>query len=98
MQILTPLKNVCHFINTSVFLNFYTLLSLIFYSVITIHFIPIAKPTCKITDTIQLNFRHEPVIKDDEIKSLVNSREKFISYLVNHLIHYHPIANPGRGK
>jgi len=52
----------------------------------------------EITDCIQLTFRREPAIKDDDIKSLVGSAEEFINYVVNHPIRYRLIANPGVGK
>jgi hypothetical protein len=52
----------------------------------------------EITDCIQLTFRREPAIKDDDIKSLVGSAEEFINYVVNHPIRYRIIANPGVGK
>lgn len=52
----------------------------------------------EITDCIQLTFRREPAIKDDDIKSLVGSPEEFIHYVVNHPIRYRLIANPGQGK
>ncbi|PHM09466.1 hypothetical protein [Nostoc sp. 'Peltigera malacea cyanobiont' DB3992] len=52
----------------------------------------------EITDCIQLTFRREPAIKDDDIKSLVGTPEEFINYVVNHPIRYRLIANPGQGK
>jgi len=52
----------------------------------------------EITDCIQLSFRREPALKDDDIKTLVGSAEEFINYVVNHPIRYRLIANPGSGK
>jgi hypothetical protein len=51
-----------------------------------------------ITDCISLNFRREPVLKEDEAKQLIGSPQEFIDYVINNPIRYRIMANPGQGK